>query len=295
MSGSCSWSQKPLNRTRSLRPSASTIRRSSASYGPEPWRSSSTVPGSAANASSTTCTPFRCSSLPTYPTRNGPSIRSSTRGAKRSMSTPSPMTLTSPLNPLERENVGGRPVAAVRASCCLRRGALDPTKRRREALLDVLGPVEENLRSPPSAKGPKHQEFGRGQAGGFLVDVEDVDRSRPQRPPNRPGVVHEHVGMAAERSRWQHEGVVARIQRDDRSALVPPPRAHQRDIVPRGAQPPIALPPRADHRRVINPHHSHADTWATSSSRAISLLHSSSATLAGPTDPSRRRTFASAI
>ena len=104
-------------------------------------------------------------------------------GEKRSVSTPSGIRVAAPGKPLALADAAGLGVADAQPGGVAQRPPLEPAERRRVALVDVLGGVQD-VRRPLAAQPPQQQDLGGRQGERLLVDVDDVVRpaeGAPQR------------------------------------------------------------------------------------------------------------------
>ena len=162
-----------LRRAPTMPSAVSTV----AQRGPRPGRrrrSRSAARSRPATASRSTSTPLWAASRPTYPTTRGPRGPEIGRGRERVEVDP-------------QRDQGGRAGEAPCARRCAPASALhtliaggvaqgpplQPAERRRVALVDVLGGVEDVRRALP-AQPPQQQDLGGRQREGLLVDVDDV-------------------------------------------------------------------------------------------------------------------------
>ena len=143
-------------------------------------------------------------------------------------------------------------VAHVRPSGAAKRRPLDPTKRQRKALLDVLRSVEGDRRLL-SRQAKKQTHFQCGETRRLLMNVDDLRAMCPQRPPDRPRVVQEHVRMTTDRACTAHEPlIVGRAKRHVAPAFVPALGADQPQVDPESSQRPVAASKPGDNPRVVD-------------------------------------------
>jgi hypothetical protein len=118
-------------------------------------------------------------------------------------------------------------IAHVCASGSSQRGALDPSERWRESLLDVLRAVEGDGRAAVAGESRHDANLPCRKARRLLVDVDHIEATAAQRSPDRTRVVGEYVGMTPERPSPHEEVVALRVEHDVAAALVPPVRTDE--------------------------------------------------------------------
>ena len=133
---------------------------------------------------------------------------------------------------LAPDDAAGGGVADRHAGGVAEGPALQPAKRRRVPLVDVLGGIEQE-RLVAAAQEAQEKDLGGGQAAGLLADVEHVPRPAEE-PPEGTGVEDEQARMPPEGPHPGDESVAADVEVDRSTALVPHRRGRQAGHRPPG-------------------------------------------------------------
>ncbi len=119
---------------------------------------------------------------------------------------------------------------------------LDPPKRDRVSLLEVLRRIQHIRRTNPSQPS-QQQHLGRDQGIRLFVQVDEVG-SPAEFPPDGNGIHKEDARVGPDRACARHKRVLLGVEAHHDSALVPRLRRDQRDVHPARDEFALALAPR---------------------------------------------------